>query len=358
MTRTRIILATVVGLLIAGGVSAASLKDSLTKGTPELKSAGALAFGPEGILFVGDAKGSTVFALDTGDRPEKPATGDLKLDKIDEKAAGALGVKAGDILINDMAVNPASGNVYLAISRGKGSDAKPVILRVTRAGKIEDVALKDIPFSRVGLANPSSKKPEEAITGMAFIKGQVYVAGLSSEEFASKLRVLPFPFPKETDKGTSVEIYHGSHGKPETNAPIRTFTTLDIKGEPNLIAAYTCTPLVKIPLKDLKPGEKITGVTIAELGNRNKPLDMIVYDKDGKKFILMANNNRGVMKISTENIDKIEAITKKVTDKAGVSYETVKDLQGVLHLAKLDDKHAVILAKSADSMKLESVPLP
>ena len=41
---------------------------SLKKGTPDLKSAGALAFGPEGILFVGDTKGAALFAIDTGDR--------------------------------------------------------------------------------------------------------------------------------------------------------------------------------------------------------------------------------------------------------------------------------------------------
>ena len=39
-----------------------------SKGTPDLKSAGPLAFGPEGILFVGDPQGAAVFALDTGDR--------------------------------------------------------------------------------------------------------------------------------------------------------------------------------------------------------------------------------------------------------------------------------------------------
>ena len=45
------------------------------------------------------------------------------------------------------------------------------------------------------------------------------------------------------------------------------------------------------------------GKTIAELGNRNKPLDMISYKKEGKDYLLMANSSRGVMKISTENID-------------------------------------------------------
>jgi len=46
--------------------------------------------------------------------------------------------------------------------------------------------------------------------------------------------------------------------------------------------AYTCTPLVQFAIPDLKPGAKVKGKTIAELGNRNRPLDMIDYQKDGK----------------------------------------------------------------------------
>ena len=36
-------------------------------------SAGPLAFGPEGVLFIGDPQGAAIFAIDTGDRPSRPA---------------------------------------------------------------------------------------------------------------------------------------------------------------------------------------------------------------------------------------------------------------------------------------------
>ncbi len=80
----------------------------------------------------------------------------------------------------------------------------------------------------------------------------------------------------------------------------------DIGGKPNVLAAYTCTPLVKFPLSDLKPGSKVRGTTVAELGNHNRPLDMIVYSKGGKDYLLMANSRRGVMKVDVANIDKTE----------------------------------------------------
>ena len=76
-----------------------------------------------------------------------------------------------------------------------------------------------------------------------------------------------------------------------------------------MLAAYTCTPLVKVPVSELKAGAHVKGTTIAELGNRNKPLDMIMYQKDGKDYLLMTNSSRGVMKIPTEGAGEAPGIT-------------------------------------------------
>ncbi len=126
-----------------------------------------------------------------------------------------------------------------------------------------------------------------------------------------------------------------------------------------MLAAYTCTPLVQVPVADLKPGAKVKGKTIAELGNGNRPLDMIVYKKDGKDYILLANSRRGVMKIPTEGIDKAEAITTPVKGTAGLKYETIKGLQGTEHLDAFDKDHAVVLLRTPDKkLNLETIELP
>ena len=81
--------------------------------------------------------------------------------------------------------------------------------------------------------------------------------------------------------GTVYYLYSKSEQPPltfETRSPVRAFTVYNINEEPHLVAGYTCTPLVKFPLSDLKPGNKIRGITVAELGNRNRPLDMFVYE--------------------------------------------------------------------------------
>ncbi|HEV3143263.1 MAG TPA: hypothetical protein VGZ47_05190 [Gemmataceae bacterium] len=355
MLRLRLGLGAILGVALLAGSARADLTSSLKKQSVNLQSASALAFGPESVLFIGDSTAATIYAVATGDEASGDKNAPLNVEKIDSQIAELLGATPKDIAISAMRVNPATGNVFLAVRRTKGPGA--VVLKVDRSGKITEVSLKDVPAASVQLPNASEKSKAQSITCMAFSKDRLFVAGLSNEEFASTLRAIPVPF-QQTDKGTGIEIYHGSHGKFETASPIRTFTLMDIGGQANLLAAYTCTPLVRIPVEALKPGEKVKGATVAELGNRNVPLDMVVYQKDGQTYILMANTARGVMKIQTEGIDKTEAITKHVSDKAGLKYDTV-DLKNVERLDRLNETMAVILMGGENNPKtLKSVALP
>jgi hypothetical protein len=121
------------------------------------------------------------------------------------------------------------------------------------------------------------------ITDMAFADGKLWVAGLSNEEFSSKAPCDPVSLPQR-DQGTSVEIYHGNHRQLETRSPVIQFVPYTIDNKPYLLAGYTCTPLVKFQISDLKPGEKVRGTTIGEFGAGNRVLDMIVYKKAGQEF--------------------------------------------------------------------------
>lgn len=359
----------VLGALLLGEQTEAGVKSGLEKGTPELKSAGPLTFGPEGILFVGDTQSAAVFAIDTGDAGGGASKSAVNLESVNEKIAGLLGTGVRQIRVNDLAVNPASGNAYLSVARGRGPDAQPVILRVTPSGDLAPLSLENVPYSRAALPDAPPDKEvgqgrrrrnprRQSITDLAYVNGRLFIAGLSNEEFASKLRSIPFPF-SETAQGASVEIYHGSHGRFETRSPVRTFVPYEVAGEPHLLAAYTCTPLVKFPVSQLQPGEKVRGVTVAELGNRNRPLDMIVYRDGGKDYLLMANSSRGVMKISTENLDRNRGITEEVEDTAGQAYETIAGMEGVVQLDRLDDRHALVLVRQeSGALDLKTVPLP
>jgi hypothetical protein len=367
------VLALLVLGLLARGLLAANAKwtADMKEGKAAFQSIGPLAFGPDGILFVADAKAAAIVAIATGDSTPASSAKLVKVEAINQKIAGLLGTSADQILIDDMAVNPISRNVYLAVSRGRGPGAIPMLLRVKVDGQPEIFPLEKVKFSRAELpdapvdgvvsqGNRQSNPRRESITDIAFLDDRVLVAGLANEEFASTLRSVPFPF-KTVGSGTSVEIYHGAHGRFETRAPVRTFVPFNVGKEPHLLAAYTCTPLVQFPINEIKPGAKIMGKTIAELGNRNRPLDMIVYQKNGKDYLLLANSSRGIMKVSTDVIDRVDSITAPVPDggRKGLTYETIESWTGVDQLDQLDSQHAIVLRRGeGGSLNLESLPLP
>ena len=353
-------------LALSGPFAFSANLDSLNAGRVEIKSAGPMAFGPDAILFVGDSMSASIIALDTGDRTPAKSAVKVNVKAINQKIAALLGATPDHILVNDAVVNPISKNVYLSVSRGLGPDAIPVILRVNASGAITELPLDNIKHSVASLTDAPAVDAKDSrgrglrvatITDLAYVEGKVFVAGLSNEEFTSSFRSISFPF-QEVNKGAGIEIYHGSHGRFETYSPIRTFLPFQLAGEPYILAAYTCTPLVKIPIAALKPGHKVQGVTIAELGNRNRPLDMIAYSKGGQEYFLMANSSRGVMKLAAKGLEKFQAITSEVEDMEGMPYETVANLQGVQQLDKLDENSVLILTDGGGTLDLRTAPLP
>lgn len=335
---------------------------------PRFQSIGPLAFSPDGVLFAGDTQAASIYALDLGKAATGGAPGAKAIPAFDQKVAALLGTDVREITITDLAVHPKTHNAFASVMRGQGNSAQPVLLRIDGAGKIDIVAFDSVSFTRVGLRNAPSAVPgannnarTSSITDMAYVDGRLYVAGLSNEEFSSKLRSVSYPFSAaDADAGTSVEIYHGNHAQFETRSPVYTFVPYKVKGETNLIAGYLCTPLVKFPVSSLKTGSKVLGTTIAELGNRNRPLDMIVYQKNGQEFLLMSNNSRGVMKIPTANFGDAAGITKPVTtEKGGIGYESITSMKGVEQLDLLDANNTIILARTdAGVLNLDVVALP
>jgi hypothetical protein len=373
-TAVALYLAAALAISVTAAPKPASPLADLSAGKVQLISAGALAFGPDGILFVGDSVGGTVVAIDTGDRKAAASTPKINVQGINDKIAALVGVTPDQILINDVKVNPISKNVYLSASRGRGPDAMPLIVRVDASGKISTLPLDNAKHASVRLVDAPASDPAakqdprmQTITSMNYVNGNVIVAGLSNEEWSSALRSIPFPFT-EASKGATLQIWHSSHGRFETQAPIRTFVPYTISGQRYILAAYTCTPLVKIPVSQLEPGAQVKGVEIADLGMSNQPLDMVPYKKDGHDYILIANTARGVMKLKADNLSSYPAIESPTkTNVAGVPYVTMSNLKDVQHLAQLDDSDAVILTgkttakpwgPAAGPVNLQTIALP
>ena len=350
---------TVAGIAISASLNKTANTVDLTAnfsfGDPAIESINTMSFGPEGILFIGDSKNAAIYALDTQDKARKEKGGEIRIEQFDEKIATTLGTTVDDIKITDMAVNPISKMPYFSIST---MDGTPVVLRLN-GESLENVSLKGVRYSEIKINQPIGEavmdkwdRPQRvwSISDLKYHDGKVMVSGLSNKEFASTFRSIPFPFT-DNQIAASLEIWHAAHGAFETHAPIKTFDIINLEGTDYLMASYTCTPLVLFPLDELKDGVHKKGRTVAELGAGNSPLDMISYEKEGKKYFLMSNNNRPVMRFDYSDIANFkETLTEPVEEfavAAGVPYDNLP-FPHVLQMDLLDKENVLYVQRTAD----------
>jgi hypothetical protein len=367
MRRFSFKLAAVIAVALFTASVPAAVPSAVEQGVgPSFTSIGPLAFGPDGTLYAGDTSAAAIVAIELGAAASAGEPGSAAVAGIDQKIAAVLGTAAAGIAITDLAVHPRTRQSYISVMRGTGATARPALLKLDGAGALSLVAMDAMRFSKIALPNAPEAAPasgrsnrSQSIMDLAVVSGRVFVAGLSNEEFASKLWSIAYPFTN-ADRGTSIEIFHGNHGRLETRSPIFSFVPYTVGGQPTLIAGYLCTPLVKIPVDALTPGAKVLGTTIAELGAGNRPIDMILYKKDGRDFLLMSNTSRGVMKIPTATFATEAPITSPVpTGTAGVKYETITAMTGVEQLDLLDPTRSIVIVRNADGTRsLQIVILP
>lgn len=362
MPKTLLKLAVVFALAAATTSVTMSARPVTPLAGPPLTSIGALSFASDGTMFAADPQAATIYAIIVS-TPGTASQGTKDVPALDQKIAALLGTDASQIAIRDMAVQPKTRNTFVSVMRGTGASAQPALIRVDGTGAIDLVKLDAATFTSVTLPNPPAvaatgrSNRSQSITRMALVDRTLYVTGLSNEEFSSKFWAIPYPFAS-ADQGTSVEIWHTSHARFETNAPILTFVTNTTSGQTSFIAGYTCTPLVRFPVSDLKPGAKVRGTTIAELGAGNQPIDMILYKKDGHDYVLMANTRHGILKISTDRFGNASGLTDPVQGTAGIPAEKIASIANVVQLDLLDETHSVVLTKTDAGVSLQAVVLP
>ncbi len=348
-----------------------------------LSSAGALAFDNADTLFVGDAKAGLVHAFDLGGALADQSSyqlgraqtfeGRTIFDNLDVEIAAILGVEPEQVVINDMVVHKPSKQIFLSVHRGHGPDAEPVIMSVNN-GALELVNLAAADHSSISVGPvPTSATLEFgqplntlAITDIDYYQGELLVAGVSNEEFSSKLRRMPFPFTDEIST-SSIEIWHAVHAQYETRAPIITQTVAELDGVATLIAIYACTPIAKIPLSELTDGAEVKGTMIGEMGFGNTPLDIVPYVNawDGSSNVVVTNTNRSAASLSIAGLTAAEAMpegegVQPVFSVAGVDQFPLP-MSGTLHLDTLDENYAVVVRTSPEdprNIQLHTIPLP
>lgn len=366
-------------LALLGAQAAAQGGPALTQGKPEIRSMSALAFGPDGVLFVGDSRAGAVFALDLGDKTPRQVAKPERVNDVEGKLAALLGATPADVLVHDMAVNPLSKNVYFAVSRGRAAletqwalpndvaDAT-VLVKLDSAQRFSVVELSSVPHARVDLPKPVDPAKRhawkeglslrtETITALAFADGALLVAGLSNEEFASAMWRVPYPFGGKAAV-TTIENYHAAHGKYETEAPVRAFVTYPLAGKTHLLAAYLCTPLVTFELSALQDGKHVRGRTIGEFGSGNYPLDMVVYRNGDREKLLIANSNLPFIIVDPQDVQAYEGelTARPASYTAGVRFEA-RSGTGVQQLDNFGQTHVLALQRLMGG-RLDLVPMP
>ena len=331
-----------------------NLTNDFVTGNPEIQSMHAMAFGPESILFVGDSEAAQVVAIDLSSQ-EKAVNDEMAIADLEKDLGALLGTSSDQFQIIDMAVDPVNENVYIAVNHSSGKS----LLFLVNNNTLEPVNIDEVSYSKTALKNAVAVDAKDrrgrslrkwAISDLRYADGKVMVSGLSNAEFASTFRAISFPFAEE-EMQSSLEIYHAAHGQYETNAPIKTFTPITINNKQQIIASYTCTPLVVFPVDGLEDGKHTKGRTVAELGNWNTPLDIIEMEKEGQRYILMANTNRALMKIKVADIEKFgDSLSEKVMERAGTAGVDFINLPfvNVQQLDKLNESTFVLIQRDAN----------
>lgn len=299
----------------------------------DLKFAGALEFSDTGTLFVGDNYNGAIYAFDLTDGTAPAQVLPVNIGDIDVKIADTLGVPTSALAINDMAVHPVTAEIYISVSRIGNFASAPAVMKVSQDARIEMLDLSSVSFDRQALdhfpdqettfrprglgkgaplvrdlAKGNIALSSLAIMDMEFHDGELFVAGVAFENFLSTLRRMSFPFDG-AQSAANVEMYHISHDQFETRAPIRAMSIQDVDGKPQLVAAYTCSPIVLIDLDEIQDGAKISARTLMDYGN-GQPLDMVSYSLQGQEMLFLTSNSRSPHVIPVTSLSNATTYTK------------------------------------------------
>jgi hypothetical protein len=340
------------------------------QGNPKLKTIEAIAFGPNGLLLVGG--GDRVVSIETGDT-KMTNWSKTEIADIDKVLAGKLGLSAKDVEIRKLAVNPASGKVYVAL-QSLATKAN-VILTIDGAGTVAEFPLDNVKFQSYTLAAP--KVSITKITDIAWAGGRIVAATQASDKFtASRVFTINPTSASGAPTQISTKTYHVGHGKWETHAPLRVLMPYEENGKTSVVGSFTCTPIVKYNIDDAKEDAQVTGTSVVELGTGNTPRSMFSYERGGKKYILISvgrNNKQPAFGFpSAYWVARVDADLLKETSNVnenalwrvggkrlvGDRVQVAKEFFGTQQMDRLDATRAVAIQEMKGTFTLRVLPLP
>jgi hypothetical protein len=343
------------------------------QGNPNIKTIEAIAFGPNGLLLIGG--GARVVTVETGDTKESTwSRSDIA--NIDELLAGKLGMKAKDIEIRKLAVNPASRKAYVAVQ------ALPtktnLILTIDGTGTVAEFPLEAVKYNSYSLATPKTSITK--VTDIAWVGGKIVAATQATDKFASRVFTINPSARDGAPTQISTKTYHTGHGQWETKAPLRVLMPYVENGKNNVVGSFTCTPIVRYDIDAVKDDDQVVGNSVVELGQGNTPRSMFTYERNGKRYILISvgRNNKQpafgfpsaywVARVDANLLNETTNINEKApwrdgtnkgsAAKAGDRVEVAQQYFGTVQLDRLDATRALAMIDNKGTVSLRALPLP
>ncbi len=365
-------------LLMSACVAADSETSSNTTTAKESESDApaltVLEFGGPNVLFAADPVGEKIYAFELDD---VPAVGKnlesipYNIDDFGSQLSAYFDTGPFDISYKDLAVHPVTKSAFLTLVVRKDETERSALVFVNQEGQIKEIDISKLNYSSVSLKSVASDAvtfwrdipaPSLTVTDLQFSEGVLYVAGLSTGEFASTLRKFEYPFAG-SESTTSIEMFHAVHDQNETRAPIRAMTMINVDGVETLVAAYTCTPLVTVPVPALKDGEHVVGKTVAELGYGNRPVEVLSLtaynmERQPEQFVLVINREMSANLIKMDDLVAASKAPGITTPFKGMGYtmgvaQTQVPLSGVVQADDQDAQFILLLKRNIDSGDME-----
>jgi hypothetical protein len=348
-------------------------------GNPQLTSAQSLAFGPGGVLLVGDGWSDRIVAIETGDTSiaSRPFNSVEEVQNLMGAIANAFDppVAPGEVTLLDVAVNPLSWRIYLAAQRFSGGEV--AILWIDGSAAVHRFALDNVVY---GAIRYPMDQPGSIVTGMAWSDPDDTILGFTGKGPFQLgqivLRETPF-FHEGGIRAATTRIYHRSHATWESSPSIDRgllFWTdangtarASPPGDPYVLAAYAHAPVVRFPLAAFDDGGEVTGTTVFDVGIDRFVTALAFDDRGDRGWLLATVSNLELMGglamvridrsllVQNVNVDQTAPILFDFTGMPQVpGVDRLYFLDGVTQLDMIDAGVAVIVRGDV----LETVTLP
>lgn len=337
-------------------------------GNPELRSAQQLAFGPGGVLLIGDGRTDRLVAVETGDTSlaSREENAFERIDNLAGAAANAIGknVTASELQIDDMAVNPVSHRTYLAVTRFTTLEA--YVLSVGPDGDLHVFDLDNVVHAIVDV--PPADGGAATFAGLSWTDENVIGSVTPQSFLRHELTYVKTPFAHEGRvRYATTRVFHKGWGMWVDNLPMDRFFTYEDGGE-LFVAGSFGSSVARFRSAELEGGAAdVQGATVFDLLDGRTVSDFMTYERDGETLVIVSvvnfifDGNAAGLRLTSEIFSQSEAIDEQaplLVDFTGAPLVAGVERAPAFDLArKMDrrgDQHAVVMRANS----LVAVELP